>query len=152
MTATDCEGVGKREAWRLNRNLQKDHCTTCLCCGALRNMKLRFSCHLSMSEYFIHCFSIKMPGTLGKGWGGLAGGEDPCLEVCSALQSCEGAAVLPWVHSIVPCQVLCPISSHHISLWGSQLIVTGGKATHEEKNVPFLLLSSEIEHGCKTPI
>lgn len=33
---------------------------------------------------------------------------------------------------------------------GSQLTVTGGKATHEEKNVPFLVLSREIEHGYKT--
>lgn len=39
-----------------NRNLQKDHCATCLCCGTLRKMKLRFSCHCSTSEHFIHCF------------------------------------------------------------------------------------------------
>lgn len=119
MTASNSEGVGKREAWRLKRNLQKDHCTTYLCCGTLRNMKLRFFMSPLVSEHFIHCFPMELSAWhLRVVWRGLAGREDPWLEVCPALQSYGGAALLPWVHSTVPCQVQCPISSHHISLCG----------------------------------
>lgn len=33
---------------------------------------------------------------------------------------------------------------------GFQLAIAEGKATYEEKNVPLLVLFSEIQHGCMT--
>lgn len=118
-----CREKGSLEA---NRNLQKDHCATCLCCGTLRNTKLRFSCHFSMSEHFIHYFSVELNarhlrkglGPTGEGW---QEEKTPDLRRALHYKAVGGSSpALSWVHSTEPCQVLCPMSPHHILLyvWG----------------------------------
>lgn len=93
-----------------------------------------------------------MPGTLewsGEGW---QEEKIPDLRCALHYKAMEEQLSCPECTALSParCSVPSPRTTSHCV--GFQLTVTGGKATHEEKSVPFLVLSSEIEHGCKTLI
>lgn len=55
-----------------------------------------------------------------------------------------------WVHSTILYQVLRQLSARTSRCVGFQLAVAEGKAIYGEKSVPFLVLFSEIQHGCMT--
>lgn len=145
-------GKGSLEA---NRNLQKDHCNTRLCCGTLRNTKLRFSCHLSMSEHFIHCFPMELSARhlrkrLGPtGEAGRKRGSPTWGVLCTTKLWGSSSPALSAQHCPLPGAVSHLLT--HISLCGVSACCHWRESySWREKCSLSSTLSSEIEHGCKT--